>query len=171
MKKFNIGDQVKVIKGYCNASQFNGENIETGGVYSIKNWEDITFTIYGEHKSVEYSHFPETYGAYPLALDGKFVGYVYNDALELIPSFKLDLNDNVKCILTEAGASFLNEQNNIARKELYKKTHIPKDTVNSIYKVNYKTGDVYKIQLWGLFRDFSGYYGTDLQFTDLELCI
>lgn len=169
MKYFKIGERVRVACSGNNACQFNNHDCKPRGVYDIEGWETLIFTIYGDFKKVEFASSPKVYGAYPLALDGKFVGYVYNEAIASIEPIKLDLNNHIKCILTESGANFLNEKNAYIRKDLYQKTYIPKRTVESMYKIDYQPGQVYKKQLWGLFRDFAEYDELDLFFTDLEI--
>lgn len=80
---FEIGDKVKVIYG-GNASSFNPTHIPIRGVYSIKNWENEIFTVGGEYEETPMSD--ELWGAYPLLLGGKLVGYVYNSYLQFVDS-------------------------------------------------------------------------------------
>ena len=168
MKNFKIGERVKVVKKDCNASQFNPKN-NLLGVYANKDWADLVFTIYGEYNPVNYETNPDIYGAYPLALEGRFVGYVYNDAIELDNSVRIDLNDEVKCILTDEGAKFLNHLNTLSRETATKESYIPKFILDESFPINYSKGDVYKAPLWKLFRIFNGYSGTEKQFLNLEL--
>lgn len=85
---FKIGDKVRVTKAYCNASRVSTDDenkiLHYKGVYSIENWQDTIFTISGKYKPTKFDHNKEIYGAYPLSFDGKLVGYVYNDVLELV---------------------------------------------------------------------------------------
>lgn len=82
---FETGQKVKVIKNGFNASDFTMKlNINPLGVYSIKNWECIEFTICGQFEKMKFDHDKKIYGAYPLAIDNKIIGFVYNTALQLI---------------------------------------------------------------------------------------
>lgn len=87
MKKnyFKTGDRVRVIKDGSNASDFTSKlDINLIGVYSLRNWMNIEFTICGQFEPIEFDFSPEIYGAYPLAKGNKIVGFVYNTALELV---------------------------------------------------------------------------------------
>lgn len=81
---FEKGDKVRVTKNGYNASDFTFKyNVNPIGVYSI-DWENIVFEIGELMYQIKFEHSPEIYGAYPLLRDGKLIGYVYNNALELV---------------------------------------------------------------------------------------
>lgn len=58
---------------------------------------------------------------------------------------EIDLNDTVSVELTEWGAAYLNATNIFKEMTTTQKRH---------YKTDYKAGDVYKSQLWGLILEF-----------------
>lgn len=86
MKKFKIGDKVKVIKEGYNANQLNvGEEHKVRGVYSINDWKEKTFEVISNRLRANVTFDPCTdYYAYKVALNGTSVGYVYEEALELV---------------------------------------------------------------------------------------
>jgi len=79
-----VNNEVKVTKDRHNASDFNIGKLNILGIYSIDNWEDKIFKIEGTVKLITFKHTDEIFGAYLLKLDGKKIGYVYNNAIELI---------------------------------------------------------------------------------------
>ena len=72
----------------------------------------------------------------------------------------MELNDNIQVVLTEFGATFLNTENK----------KMTKLAPSRNWKTDYKEGDIYTTQLWGLFvifRDACS-LGVKLPFTNLE---
>lgn len=60
---------------------------------------------------------------------------------------EIDLNDTVTVELSEWGATYLNAMNTFNKM-------ISPTECHSLYKTNYKAGDIYKDQLWQLILDF-----------------
>ena len=84
MNKFKPGDTVKVTKFGYNAKTFFDPKIhdKVRGVYQFDNWSDISFTV--SNLPVRFwEGFEEVEGCncYPLALNNKEIGYVYEEAL------------------------------------------------------------------------------------------
>lgn len=82
--EFKIGDCVQVIRDGANASDFTLKipSCKPNGVYSMVNWEKAKFQILGNYEPITFEHNPKIYGAYPLGIDGKIIGYIYNDAIQ-----------------------------------------------------------------------------------------
>lgn len=85
MNKFNIGDQVRVVKNGGNATKFFNPEIHLDhmGVYQFNNWEELIFTVYGESKLYKGHGVTVDELCYPVSFEGKEIGYVYESRLEL----------------------------------------------------------------------------------------
>ena len=82
-KKFIKGEKVVVTKEYMNAFDFTiHPSRDIRGVYSLIDWRDVVFEIMGNYKPVSFEHNKNIYGAYPLGVNGKTIGYVYNTAIK-----------------------------------------------------------------------------------------
>lgn len=84
VKLFEKGEKVIVKRTGSNASDLNRGSLDIRGVYGVKNWANKTFEIEGTIKSFRILENGETHLAYLLSLDGRPVGYVYDDGLELV---------------------------------------------------------------------------------------
>jgi len=87
MELFKKGDKV-IVTLDAHSDSTNSRKINTmEGVYNIPDWRSKIFTIEG---TVQLYNDNENYKkdlfcSYALSLDGKIVGYVYNNALKLAP--------------------------------------------------------------------------------------
>lgn len=71
----------------------------------------------------------------------------------------MELNDIVQVKLTERGAKIINEQN----------ASLKLTNPSLSFKTDYKKGDIYRNELWEVFRNFgnSCYMGVELPFVNL----
>mgnify|MGYP006921347273 CR=1 FL=1 len=81
-QEFPKGSFVKVVGCGANASDFLEIGMSPMGVYSVEDWELLRFEVVGKYKEITFEHNPKIYGAYPIGLNGKVIGYVYNNALK-----------------------------------------------------------------------------------------
>lgn len=84
--KFNIGDSVNVTEEYFNDSQNTRkeEGCFINGVYGLKSWENAEFSI--SKRKVDNNNIGDSkdYKTYQLTLEGKVVGWVYEEGLKKI---------------------------------------------------------------------------------------
>jgi len=138
--EFKTGDYVRVIRNGANASGFTLKIPSCGikGVYSMVNWKNAKFQILGNYEPITFNSSPKIYGAYPLSIDGKLIGYVYNDALqhysEMNPTIKLQENGTVTVTDTETT------------------TTLSKVTVDEICRLVKDDGDKVKLEVGKYYR-------------------
>lgn len=82
LQEFKKYDKVKVAPSK-NASDFSMLTGDIRGVYAIPGYANTVFEIAGDPVPVFFKHNPFIWCAYPLRLDGKTVGFVYNTGLKL----------------------------------------------------------------------------------------
>jgi len=134
--KFKAGDNVKVIKNGGNCSDFTWlvKNLKGDGVYYMENWGELIYTISTEYAICIYQYAEKREYVYPLELNGKLMGYVYECALALA-----ETKDCSEEALREELENILNELEEYEARTTKYKVNIGKYVVNDeVYGRKYK---------------------------------
>ena len=98
MNKFNIGDQVKVVKFGVNASRFFNRAVHSNesGVYQFKDWINLVFEVCEDPKLFRALNRVDDELCYPVSFEGKEIGYVYESGLEKVEPKQMQPNLKIK---------------------------------------------------------------------------